>query len=280
MPSVLLAILSVQFGAALAKEVFAVAGPLWTGVLRISFAALMLGIAFRPGLGSLSRAQWTAAIPYGVSLAAMNLAFYFAIDRIPLGLAVAVEFTGPLAVAIFSSQRVLDVLWAILAVAGILLITPWTASHSVDPVGILLAFCAGLAWAGYILLGRRVSRAFAGSDGVAVGMIMAALTAIITLAILPGGTNWNWRVLVAGLGVALLSSALPYSLEMIALRALPARTFGILMSLEPAVAATCGWLVLREKLSALQCAAIALIIASSAGTTLSAKQVETVLTEP
>lgn len=270
----LLAILSVQFGGALAKEVFAIAGPLWTGVLRISFAALMLGIAFRPRLARLTRAQWTAAIPYGVSLAAMNLSFYFAIDRIPLGLAVAVEFTGPLAVAILSSQRVLDVLWAILAVGGILLITPWTASHSVDSLGVFLALCAGMGWAAYILLGRRISRVFDGSQGVAVGMIAAALAAIASLTFLPGKVTWAPRMLLAGFGVALLSSALPYSLEMIALRALPARTFGILMSLEPAVAAGCGWLVLREKLSPLQCAAIALIIASSAGSTLSSRQLE------
>lgn len=270
--SVLLAILSVQFGAAFAKQLFAIAGPLWTGALRICFAAMMLAVAFRPKLAGLRREQWQAAIPYGISLACMNLVFYFAVDRMPLGLAVAIEFTGPLVVALVGSQRLLDLVWALLAVCGILLITPWSRSQAVDGYGLLLALCAGMAWAAYILLGRRVSCVFEGSMGVAVGMITAAVAMLPTLAFGARSIPLTTHVLLGALGVALLCSALPYSLEMIALRVMPARTFGILMSLEPAVAALCGWIVLRESLKPLQLTAIALIIAASAGTTISAKR--------
>ena len=273
-PSLLLAILSVQYGAAFAKGLFPVAGPLWTGTLRICFSALMLGIAFRPRLVHLRREQWLAAIPYGISLGGMNLFFYFALARIPLGLAVAVEFTGPLMVALLGSQRLLDLLWATLAILGILLITPWSTAHHVDAVGIGLAFCAGLLWAAYILLGRRVSQVFSGSSGVAVGMLAAALAVLPAVAVSPASVHFEPRILLAGLGVAVLSSALPYTLEMIALRAIPARTFGILMSLEPAVAALCGWILLGERLSPVQCLAIALVITASVGTSIRARPID------
>ncbi len=264
--------LSVQFGAALAKQLFTVAGPLWTGTLRICFSALILAAAFRPNLVRLRPEQWRLVIPYGVALGSMNILFYFALSRIPLGLAVAVEFTGPLLVALAGSKRLLDLLWAGLAVVGIILITPWSHSPGGSAAGLLFALAAGFMWAGYIVLGRRVSQVFAGSAGVAVGMLVAALTLLLTLLFLPANARFEGRVLLAGFGVATLSSALPYTLEMIALRSMAARTFGILMSLEPAIAAACGWLMLHEKLSATQCLAIALIIGASAGTTITTRQ--------
>lgn len=266
--------LSVQYGASIAKQIFAVAGPLWTGTLRICFSALMLAIVFRPRLNRLRRDQWWAAIPYGIAVASMNLLFYCALDRIPLGLAVAVEFTGPLTLALASSKRLLDILWAALAITGILLITPWSSSDHVNAAGLLFALAAGIMWAAYILLGRRLSRVFEGSEGVAVGMLAAAVAVALVIPFAPVKARFEPRVLVAGLAVAALSSALPYSLEMIALRAIPPRTFGILMSLEPAVAAICGWFALGELLNPTQSIAIALIITASAGATITVRQVE------
>jgi inner membrane transporter RhtA len=219
----------------------------------------------------LRREQWQAAIPYGIALGGMNLCFYFALERIPLGLAVAVEFTGPLMVGLLGSQRLLDFLWADLAISGILLITPWSASHNVNGAGVGLALGAGLLWAAYILLGRRVSQVFSGSTGVAVGMIAAAFAVFPAVAFSPASMRFESRILLAGLGMAALSSALPYTLEMIALRAMPTRTFGILMSLEPAVAAACGWILLGERLYPVQWLAIALVVTASVGTSMTAR---------
>jgi inner membrane transporter RhtA len=204
----------------------------------------------------------------------MNLLFYCALDRIPLGLAVAVEFTGPLMVALIGSKRFLDVLWATLAIIGILMITPWSSPDNVSAKGLLFALAAGMMWAAYIVLGRRVSRVFDGSAGVAVGMQCAALAVLPLTLFAPVKVRFEPRVLIAAVAVAALSSALPYTLEMIALRAMPPRTFGILMSLEPALAAVCGWIVLGEILQPVQCVAIALVIAASAGTTITVRQVE------
>lgn len=262
---------SVQFGAAFAKLLFPVAGPLGTGVLRIGFSALLLTLVFRPRLQALGREQWRAVIPYGMVLGAMNLLFYCALARIPLGLAVAVEFTGPLLVALLGSRQLLDLLWATLAIAGILLVTPWSMSQPVDAVGIGLALGAGLCWAAYILLGRRVSQVISASIGVAVGMLVATATVLPVILSFSTGLPLNPGVLLGGLAVAVLSSALPYTLEMIALRTLPARTFGILMSLEPVIAAACGWIWLGEKLLPVQCWAIVLIILASAGASQSTR---------
>jgi len=264
----------VQGGAVFAKRLFPVAGPLWTGTLRICFSALMLAIALRPRLTHLRGEQWQAAIPYGIALGGMNLCFYFALERIPLGLAVAVEFTGPLLVALLGSRRLWDFLWAVLAIIGILLVTPWSASRHANASGIGLALCAGLLWAAYILLGRRVSQVFHESTGVAVGMIIAALAVFPAVLFSPSSMRFEPHILLTGLGVATLSSALPYTLEMIALRVIPSRTFSILMSLEPAVAAACGWILLGERLHSVQCAAIVLVMAASAGTSITTRRVD------
>jgi inner membrane transporter RhtA len=270
LPAVLVAILSVQGGAALAKGLFPALGPTGTVGLRIGISALILVAAFRPRLHRLTSAHWRAVIPFGLVLGVMNLVFYSALARIPLGLAVTVEFVGPLGVAVFGSRKLVDVTWVVLAAAGIALITPWSADSGVDPVGVAMAFAAGLCWAAYIVLGGHLSRLLSGGTAVSIGMLVGALAVVPYAAATGGFAHLTPGRFAAGVGVALLSSAVPYTLEMIALKALPARTFGILMSLEPAVAALVGLVFLAEVLSPTQWLAVALVIAASAGSTLTA----------
>ena len=267
-PAVLIAIVSVQGGAAIAKGLFPVLGAAGTAGVRIGLSALMLLAAFRPPLRQLTAAQWRAVVPYGITLGAMNVLFYLSLARIPLGLAVTLEFIGPLGVAVAGSRRALDLVWVLLAGAGIALIAPWTA-NGVDPLGAAYALAAGGCWAAYIVLGGRLSRMLPGGAAVASGMIVATLT-ILPFAIGGGGLmQLTPALLVAGAFVALLSSALPYTCEMIALRSMPARTFSIFMSLEPAVAALCGLAFLSEHLGGVQWLSVALVIAASAGAALS-----------
>jgi inner membrane transporter RhtA len=276
-PAVLLAVVSVQGGAAIAKTLFPVLGAAGTAGIRILLSAVILVAAFRPRPGRLTAAQWRAVIPYGMTLGVMNLVFYLAISRIPLGLGVTLEFVGPLGVAVAGSRRALDVVWVVLAAAGIALIAPWGGGGGVDPLGVALALGAGACWAGYIVLGGRVSRTLPGGPAVAVGMSVAALV-ILPFTVASGALgHLTPGRLAAGVGVALLSSAVPYTLEMIALKVLPARTFGILMSLEPAVAAVCGLVFLREMLSGSQWLAVALVISASAGAALTARAANAVV---
>lgn len=266
-PAVLGAIVSVQGGAALAKALFPVLGAMGTVGLRVGISAAILVAVFRPWRHPMSAAQWRALLPYGAVLGLMNVVFYLALARIPLGLAVTLEFVGPLGVAVFGSRRAVDVLWVLMATAGIALVTPW-AGGGVDVRGVLLALAAGACWAAYIVLGGRVSRMVPGGIAVAIGLAAAACVAL-PFAIASGGLlRVTPGLLAAGLGVAILSSALPYSLEMAALRELPARTFGILMSLEPAMAAIAGWVFLHETLSPRQWLAVALVVAASTGAAL------------
>jgi inner membrane transporter RhtA len=271
LPAVLVAILSVQGGAALAKGLFPALGPTGTVGLRIGLSALILLAAFRPPLRTLSRAQWRAVIPYGAVLGVMNLVFYHSLSRIPIGLAVTVEFVGPLGVAVFGSRRAVDLVWVVLAGAGIALITPWTGG-SVDPVGVAFAFAAGCCWGAYILLGGRLSQRLPGGAAVSTGMLVAAVVVVPFTAAAGGFAHLTPRLFAAGVGVALLSSAIPYTLEMIALKAIPARTFGILMSLEPGVAALVGLFLLHEILSPGQWLAVALVIVASVGSTLTSRR--------
>jgi len=266
--AVLLAIFSIQGGAALAKTLFSEVGPSGTSALRITFSAVMLLALWRPRLWTYARAHLGTAALFGLMLGLMNLSFYASIQRIPLGLAVTLEFIGPLAVAVFSSRRKRDFAWVALAALGIVLISPISPGSNLDPVGVGLALLAGALWAGYILVGARLGRAFQGGHGLALGMSVAALVALPFGAAEAGWALLAPGVLLFGLGVAFLSSALPYSLEMTALRRLPSRTFSILMSLEPAVAALMGWVFLSEALSVQQVIAMACVVAASAGASL------------
>lgn len=271
LPAVLLAIISVQGGAAIAKGLFPVIGAASTASLRIGLSAIILLIAYRPNLRKLTAVQWKAVIPYGLALGAMNVIFYMAIKRIPLGLGVTLEFIGPLLVAVFSSKRRLDYLWVLLAAAGIALIAPWK-EQGIDPIGVLLALLAGGFWAAYILLGGKISKLMNGGEAVSVGMLFATLL-VVPFGIGSGGFNsLTPSLLMAGAALALLSSAIPFTLEMNALGKLPARTFSILMSLEPAAAALCGLVLLNERLSFNECMAVALVVIASAGATVTARK--------
>ncbi len=274
-PAVLGSIVSVQGGAALAKGLFPALGATGTVGLRVGISAVILLAAFRPRLRRVAAAQWLTLIPYGVVLGVMNVVFYLALSRIPLGLAVTLEFIGPLGVAVAGSRRAVDVAWVVLAAGGIALIAPW-AGGGADALGVLLALAAGACWAAYILLGGRISRMIPGSAAVAAGMTIAAFVAVPAAVATGGFARLTPGLFAAGIGVALLSSAIPYTLEMIALKELPARTFGILMSLEPAVAALAGLVFLREVLSLRQWLAVALVIAASTGSTLTSRRAEQV----
>ncbi len=264
---VLFAIGSVQFGAALARTLFARVGPGGTVMLRSLFAAALVTALWPPGLhGREARDLWLAAA-FGVSLAAMNLAFYEALARVPLGVAVTLEFVGPLGVAVAGSRRALDGLWVLLAAAGVLVLAA-PGGGAVDPLGALLALTAGLFWAAYILLSARTGRAFPGGSGLAVAMCVAAVLLLPVGIWSAGGRLLDARVLLVGAGVALLSSAVPYSLELEALRRLPPAVFGVLLSLEPAVAALAGFVVLGQTLALHDLAGIALVVVASAGAAL------------
>jgi inner membrane transporter RhtA len=218
----------------------------------------------RTSLRKLTPPQWKAVIPYGVILGAMNLIFYLAINRVPLGLGVTLEFIGPLMVAVAGSRQAMDIVWILLAAAGIALIAPWD-TKSVDPIGVLLALLAGAFWAAYILLGARVSKVLNGRDAVTVGMLCGTLV-VLPFGVGSGGFHHFAPIMLwTSIGLALLSSAIPFTLEMGALRQMPARTFSILLSLEPAVAALCGLVFLREMLTIYQWVAVVLVVIASAG---------------
>lgn len=270
-PAVLLAIVSMQGGAAVAKGLFPVLGAAGTVSLRIGFSALLMLAVVRPPLRRLRAAQWRAVVPYGLALGLMNFMFYLAMARLPLGLAVAVGFVGPLGLALAGSRRWLDVLWVLLAGTGMALIVPWRG-QGLDLLGLGFALAGGLCWALYIVLGQRLAALLPGPQAVAVGMLFAALL------ILPFGLAAGRLplltpplLLLGGL-TAVFSSVLPFTLEMQALKTLPARTFSILVSLEPVVAALLGWAFLHEHLTLLQWLAIASIVAASAGATLTARR--------
>jgi len=261
---VLVGIISVQSGAAAATQLFDDVGPVGTVALRLAFAALVLLAVWRPALAALRGAGAGDLIAFGVVLAGMNTSFYLALDRIPLGIAVTIEFVGPLGVALVASRRRLDLLWALLAGAGILLLSPAPGSD-LDLLGAGLALLAGAFWAAYIVLADRVGAAFTDGQGLALAMLVAGVL-VLPAGIIAGGSDLLAPgVLAVGLAVAILSSAIPYSLELEALRRLDRATFGVLMSMEPAVAATVGFIALDQSLSALEVVAIALVVIASAG---------------
>jgi inner membrane transporter RhtA len=265
---VIVGMASTQTGAAIAKTLFDELGPAATAFLRVALAAVLLAVIWRPRIAGHSRRDLGIAAAFGLALCAMNLTFYEAIARIPLGIAVTIEFAGPLAVAIALSRRALDALWVVLAAAGILLLA--RGGGDVETGGVLLALLAGAFWAAYILLSARAGRTFPGGSGLAIAMVVGAL-ALLPVGVVGGGSDLlDPRLLAAGAGVALLASAIPYSLELEALRRLPAQVFGIMMSLEPGIAALAGFVILGEDLRGRDIAAIVLVAAASAGASLSA----------
>lgn len=264
---VLVGIFCVQLGAALAKGLFEEAGAGGTVFMRVAFAAVILLAVWRPVIRGYSARQYALATVFGLALAAMNLAFYSALARIPLGVAVTLEFSGPLAVAVLGSRRLLDGLWVALAAGGIILLAPIGAfgGLDLDPVGVGLALLAGLLWATYIILSQKTGAEFSGVTGLAIGMAVGAV-ALVPVGVFQGGVALlDPKVLVLGAGVALLSSAIPYSLEMEALRRIPAKVFGVLMSLEPAVAALVGLVVLGEVLQPRAIVAVFLVTIAAIG---------------
>ena len=266
-------VFSVQFGAALAATLFDDLGAAGVSLLRLALAALVLLAVWRPRPSAHAAADLRLAAIFGLALGAMNLTFYEALDRIPLGIAVTIEFLGPLGVAVAASRRPLDLLWVALAAAGILLLAAGPGSGSeggVDAVGVLFALGAAAFWAAYIVLAARAGQRFSGGTGLTLAMVVAVLVPLGP-GIADGGAQLlRPEFLAIGLAVALLSSVIPYSLETEALRRMPKGAFGVLMSLEPAVAALAGFVLLGQGLGALQLLAIALVVAASAGATRSA----------
>jgi inner membrane transporter RhtA len=261
---VAIAVGSVQFGAALARTLFDEAGPAGTVLVRVAIAAIVLALVWRPAFRGHSRDEWRLAVAFGVSLAVMNFFFYEALDRIPLGLAVTFEFVGPLGVAIAGSRRALDLLWVAFAATGIVLIAA-PGSSDLDALGVLYALIAGASWAAYILLSARTGRVFPGGTGLALAMCVAAALLVPVGIVEAGDALLEPEVLLIGAGVAILSSVIPYSAEFEALRLMPEHVFGVLLSLEPAVAALAGYLLLDQSLGARELAGIACVIAATAG---------------
>jgi inner membrane transporter RhtA len=268
---VLVAIASVQTGSAVARTLFDRLGAEGTTLLRLGLSALVLLAVLRPAVGAWHRAQWQAAGLLGATMAAMNLSFYLSLRTVPLGVAVTVEFVGPLLLALVQTRRAVDGLWALLAGAGVLLLGADTTSD-IPLSGLAFALLAGLFWAGYILASAHVGQLLPGLDGLAVALAVGALL------VLPFGAAGASAVLpapallVGGLAVAFLSSLVPYGLELVALRRMPTRVFGILMSLEPAAAALAGLLVLGQALGPREVAALLLVSLASAGITLGRSQ--------
>lgn len=270
-PAVLFAIISVQSGAAIAKTLFPAIGAAGTASLRIGISAIILLAVYRPNLFKITPNQWKIVISYGLSLGAMNLIFYLAIERIPIGLAVTLEFIGPLVVAVIGSKRLIDYLWVLLAAIGIVLIAPWS-NNGIDLLGVLFALLAGALWAAYIVLGTKVSKIMKGGDAVATGMLFASIL-IVPFGILENGlTNLTPTFLYLGIALALLSSAIPFTLEMKALAQLPARTFSILMSLEPAAASIFAFIFLQEYLTFNEILAVVFVVIASVGSTITSKR--------
>jgi len=271
---VVVGILSVQFGAAIAKDLFDEITPTALVWLRLATSAVFLALIARPVLSGRTRHDWLVVVGFGVSLGTMNWAIYQSFARIPLGVAVTIEFVGPLVLAAVGSRRGRDLIWVALAAAGVIMLG--AEPGAVNLAGVLFALLAGAAWAAYILLSASTGRRWAGLDGLAVASVVAGVGLLPFAAVDGAGAVLDARILALGALVGLLSSVVPYSLELAALRRLPPATFGILMSLEPAAAALAAMLLLREFLSPVQWLAMACVVAASIGATRSGR----VLGEP
>lgn len=255
---------SVQFGAALAKTLFDDLGPAGASTLRLGLAAIILVVAWRPRVRGRAPGDLRLAVVFGLTLGFMNFTFYEALDRIPLGIAVTLEFIGPLGVAVAGSRKALDGLWVVLAATGIILLAD-PGGGSLDTLGVVLALVAGGFWALYIVVAKKAGTRFKGSEGVALAMVVGTLVPLGPGIAQAGGTLLDPRLLGIGVAVALLSSVIPYSVETEALRRIPQAVFGVLMSLEPGVAALAGFVVLGQSLDARELFAIALVVTASIG---------------
>lgn len=265
---VIAAILSVQFGAAIAKNLFGEIPPTSMVWLRLATSAVVLLLVVRPSMRGRTRPDWLVVAAFGVSLLVMNWAIYQSFARIPLGIAVTIEFLGPLAVAVLGSRRARDLIWVGLAALGVALLG--LSRQSLTLAGVLFALLAGLGWACYILLSAQTGSRWTGLSGLAAASLVGALV-LAAPAIREGGSAlFDPRILALGVAVGLLSSVVPYSLEMTALRRIPPRVFGVLMSLEPAAAALAALLLLREYLSGWQWLAMACVVVASVGATRTA----------
>jgi inner membrane transporter RhtA len=270
--ALLVAMVSVQIGAALVKGLFPRVGVAGATTLRLALASLMLLAVWRPWRRLPKARETRSLVIYGVAMGVMNLCFYSALARIPLGIAVALEFSGPLAVAMAASRRALDFLWIALAALGLVALLPLGLAHEpLSPAGIAFALAAGACWALYIVFGQKAGSLHGGMTA-ALGTVIGALVITPFGLAQAGAALLDPRLLPAACGVALLSSALPYSLEMFALTRLPTRTFGVLMSGEPALGALSGWCFLNERLSLLQWAAVASIMLASAGSAVTSRR--------
>lgn len=269
--ALVVAMISYQCGASLAKHLFPAVGAEGATAFRLGISAVLLALLRRPWRSPPARRDRRALWGYGLSLGAMNLCFYLSLRTIPLGIAVALEFTGPLALALLHSRRVLDFVWIALVVAGLALLLPLRSAGALDPVGVCFALATGVGWALYILFGRKAGAAY-GSNAVTLGTAIGALVAIPFGLAHAGTALFSLDLLPWAIGVAVLSSALPYSIEMLALTRLSTRTFSTLLSLEPAIAALAGVALLHEHLDLLQWLAIGAIVVAAAGTALSARR--------
>jgi inner membrane transporter RhtA len=268
----LLSILSVQLGAAIAKDLFRLLGTGGTVFLRVGLAAVIYMVLARPRLRGYSWREYGWVVLFGLVIAAMNSLFYAAISRIPLGVATTLEFIGPLGVSLVGSRRFLDLLWTVLAVVGIVLLIPIKGGVALDPLGVVLALLAGVGWASYILVNVRVGRAFPGTTGLALSMSVAAIVLVPFDIGSLAPLIHNPVPLLFGLGVAVLSTVIPFALELEALRRISTRAFGVLMSLEPAVSALVGFVVLGETIGVRGLLAMALIVIASCGVSLMDKK--------
>ncbi len=264
---VLIGILSVQFGAAIAKDLFDRIDPTAMVFLRLLTSALVLLAIARPALRARSRQDWLVVAAFGATLGLMNWAIYQSFARIPLGIAVTIEFVGPLAIAVIGSRRARDLVWVALAAIGVALLG--FEPEGVTLPGVLFALLAGASWAAYILLSASTGRRWPGLDGLAVASVLATLLLTLPAIHAGGGTLLDPEILALGAAVGLLSSVIPYSFEMAALRRLRPAVFGILMSLEPAVAALAAVVVLQEFLAPVQWVAMGCVIVASVGATRS-----------
>lgn len=268
----LCAMASVQGGASIAKVLFRSLGPAGVATLRTGLAGILLVLIHRPDVRKFTRKQWLYVLFYGCSIGAMNLIFYYGVQRIPLGLAVTIEFIGPLGLALITSRKATDFLWAILAGTGIILIVPWnqqSSADNLDLIGVILVFIAGIMWAAYIVSGRKIAQRMNNSDAVTCGMCVASAL-ILPFGLFSGDLfHLTPKLALLGLCVAVLSSALPFTLDLFALKEIPSKVFSVLQSLQPAFAAMSGLVFLHEILTWAQWVAIILVILASMGAALS-----------